>query len=115
MLDAAHASAWHWAKAGTEQNRMRATMLLAEAHALAGDSRLALVLAEEMRAYFLGRETPDWEIAFTHAVHAHCAWKAGRKDAHRSSYREAAAALEAIADEEERSLVARTFAHVPAP
>jgi hypothetical protein len=30
MLDAAHASAWHWAKVGSELNRMRATLLLAE-------------------------------------------------------------------------------------
>jgi len=34
MLDAAHASAWHWSAVGTELNRMRATMLLAEVHLL---------------------------------------------------------------------------------
>jgi hypothetical protein len=28
MLNAAHASAWHWGMMGTELNRMRATMLL---------------------------------------------------------------------------------------
>ena len=36
MLDAAHASAWHWSAIGTELNRMRATMLLAEVHAVLG-------------------------------------------------------------------------------
>src|SRR5262245_57182063 len=77
MLDAAHASAWHWAQVGTELNRMRATMLLAEVHALAGDGARALAHAREMRAYFLANETPEWEIAFTHAVTAHCAAKAG--------------------------------------
>jgi hypothetical protein len=36
MLNVAHASAWHWSIVGTELNRMRATMLLAEVHALLG-------------------------------------------------------------------------------
>ena len=36
MLDAAHASAWHWAQVGSELNRMRATMLLADVHAELG-------------------------------------------------------------------------------
>lgn len=38
MLHAAHASAWHWSKVGTELNRMRATMLLAEVHAHAASA-----------------------------------------------------------------------------
>jgi hypothetical protein len=42
MLNAAHASAWHWAGVGTELNRMRATMLLAEVHALLGLGQSAL-------------------------------------------------------------------------
>ena len=67
MLDAAHTSAYHWAQAGTELNRMRATMLLAEVHALLGHGTTAMSLATEMRNYFLGRsDTPDWELAFTH-------------------------------------------------
>ncbi len=64
MLDAAHASAWHWAKVGTELNRMRATMLLAEVHALLGLGPSALAYAHEMRRYFLGIQASDWELAF---------------------------------------------------
>lgn len=116
MLDAAHASAFHWAKIGTELNRMRATMLLAEVHALLGHGATALAFADEMRAYFLPRpETPDWELAFTHAIHAHCAHAAGRRALHRESYQMAVTALAAIADQEDRAIVAATFAHVPAP
>src|SRR6478736_7451710 len=73
MLNAAHASAWHWAKVGTELQRMRATMLLAEVHALLGLGERALAHAEEMRAYFLAQQSPDWEIAFSHAIYAHAA------------------------------------------
>ena len=115
MLDAAHASAWHWGHVGTEQNRMRATMLLAEVHALAGHGASALVYAREMRSYFLGRDTPDWELAFTHAVCAHAAHAAGDTDEHRASYGMAAQALDAIADADDRAIVARTFEQVPAP
>ena len=115
MLNAAHASAWHWAKVGTELNRMRATMLLAEVHALLGLGQSALAYAEEMRAYFLKVQPPDWEMAFVHAVHSHAAAAAGETDKHRNSYVLAAAALEAISNEEERRNVASTFLHVPKP
>ena len=115
MLNAAHASAWHWAKVGTELNRMRSTMLLAEVHALLGMGQSALAHAEEMRAYFLGAQPPDWEIAFVHVVHAHAASVAGETEKHRNSYVLAVAALENISNEEERRIVEKTFLGVPKP
>ena len=115
MLDAAHASAWHWSAIGTDLNRMRSTMLLAEVHALAGDPALAMRYAYEMRTYFLGRETPDWELAFTHAITAHGAARAGNGPLHRESYDAARGAIASIADAEDREIVERTFSHVPAP
>ena len=115
MLDVAHAAAWHWGKVGTELNRMRATTLLAEVHALLGMGERALAHAEEMRAYFLAQESPDWEIAFSHAIYAHAAHVAGRAAEHRDAYAQAEAALAAIADDEDRAIVAATFRHVPLP
>jgi len=97
MLDAAHASAWHWAKVGTELNRMRATMLLAEVHALLGLGQSALAYADEMRTY------------------AHAASAAGEAEKHRAAYGLAVAALEAVSSEQERRIVASTFSHVPKP
>jgi len=115
MLDVAHASAWHWGKVGGELNRMRATMLLAEVHALLGMGERALAHADEMRAYFLAQQSPDWEIAFAHAIYAHAAHVAGRASEHRDAYAEAEAALAAIADDEDRAIVAATFRLVPPP
>jgi hypothetical protein len=115
MLNAAHASAWHWTKVGTELNRMRATMLLAEVHALLGLGQSALAYAEEMRTYFLGVQSPDWEVAFVHVVHAHAASAAGKTEKHRASYELAVAALDALSSEEEHRNVADTFGHVPKP
>jgi predicted glycosyl hydrolase (DUF1957 family) len=115
MLDAAHASAWHWAKIGTELNRMRATTLVAEVHALLGMGPSSIALAETMREYFLNRETPDWEIACAHAVYAHAAYAAGRVAEHRDAYARAAEALASIASEEDRKIIAKTFNQVPRP
>ena len=115
MLNAAHASVWHWAKAGTELNRMRATLLLAEVHALLGLGKSALRYAEQMREYFFRVGAPAWETAFVHVVHAHAASAAGETAAHRASYELAVAAIEAISSEDERRNVASTFTHVPKP
>jgi nicotinamide mononucleotide (NMN) deamidase PncC len=115
MLDAAHASAWHWNAIGTELNRMRATMLLAEVHALLGFGESALRYAEEMRAYFVARETADWELAFTHVIHAHAASAVGAVEKHRIAYQSAEIALKAIADDEDRAIVNKTFRQVPLP
>jgi hypothetical protein len=116
MLSAAHTSAYHWARVGTELNRMRADMLLAEVHALLGFGATALALATEMRSYFITHpETPDWELAFAHAIYAHCAHAAGDSTAYRAAYKQAVAALAAVGDEEERNIVAQTFNQVPVP
>ena len=116
MLSAAHGSAWHWEIVGTELNHMRATMLLAEVHALLGHGATALAYAREMREYFLGKtDTPDWEVAFTHAVYAHAAYVAGELAQHRAAYQEAAAAVAGIANQEDRAIVLKTFRQVAAP
>lgn len=115
MLDAAHASAWHWSAIGTEQHSMRATMLLAEVHALLGHGASALSYAQKMKAYFLREATPDWELAFTHVIYAHAASAAGAPELHRKAYAEAVTAIQAIADEEDKSIVLKTFDQMPDP
>jgi hypothetical protein len=80
-----------------------------------GTGKSALAYAEVMRTYFLGIQSPDWEVAFVHAVHAHAAAAAGDAKKHRDSYALAVAALAAISNEKEKSIVASTFAHVPKP
>jgi len=115
MLNAAHASAWRWSQVGSELNRMRATMLLAEVHALLCFAQSAPAYATEMREYFLRIGAPEWETAFVHVIHAHSPAAAGAREQLISSYELATAAPAAIQDEEKRSIVAKTFGHVPAP
>lgn len=116
LLNAAHAAAWHWQAAGDDLNRMRAVMLLAQAHAMAGLGGTALAYADEMRAYFLATDTtPDWELGFVHAVHAYAASAAGSAEQHAHSYAQAGKAVRAIANEDDRNIIERVYRHVPAP
>jgi hypothetical protein len=116
LLNAAHASAWHWQVIGNVLNLQRALMLLAQAHAVAGLGQSALRYADDMRAYLLGEpSTPDWELAFMHAIHANAAHAAGELAKHERSYASAESAIRALADENDRAMVTRIFEHVPRP
>jgi hypothetical protein len=115
MLNAAHASALHWAIMGAELNDMRAKTLLAEVHALLGYGASALQYANEVKPYFLARKTEDWELAYIHVIHAHAAAIAGDSQLHRQSYDAAVPAIDAIADDEDRKIVLQTFEQVPRP
>jgi len=116
MLDAAHASAWHWQVVGSELHRMRSALLLAEVHAAIGHGETALWYARRVHDYFLGKaDTPDWEIAFAHLVYAHAAHAAGDLATYRKAYEEATRAVAAIADGEDRDIVLQSFRQVPAP
>ncbi len=115
MLNAAHAAAMHWGQIGTEIHHMRAKMLLAEVHALLGMGETAFALAETVLNYFTSIDTPDWELAFTHTIHAHAAYTAGKFDSYRTAYDKALAAISVIADEQDKEIVMDTFRQVPAP
>ena len=116
MLDAAHSAAWHWAAIGTELQRMRATMLLAQVHALLGHGAAALAYAQEMRDFFLAQpDTHDWELAFTHTIVAHAAFAAGQRELHGESFKAARNAIGQIKDAEDAAIVQQTFKLVPMP
>lgn len=114
LLDIAHASSLHWKAVGTEQNSMRATMLLAEAHCLVGSSSLALEYATRMHSYFAAQPTDPWELALAEGILAHAAKLCGREQLHKDMYTQANATLGKIESEEDREIVKATFAHVPA-
>lgn len=56
MLNAAHASCWHWSVVGTELHVMRSKMLLARVHTLAGHGPYAFALARQVTA----KKTAPW-------------------------------------------------------
>jgi hypothetical protein len=114
LLDAAHASAWHWRVAGTTTNQMRSTMLLALIHARMDMGPSAWNYAESMKKYFTEiSETPDWELAFVYAIHAWAALACGKLDEYKVSYHKASLYLDAIKDPEDRAVVLKTFSLIP--
>ena len=115
MLHAAHASAFHWAKAGTVLNQARANMLLAHVHAALRDGRAALAYAEQCNDYLAAHDPPDWEMAFSQAVLAHAAYAAGEADLHREYHARAQQLGQAIADPEDKEIFLRTFNLIPSP
>ncbi|MBT4161084.1 MAG: hypothetical protein HOE54_07225 [Gammaproteobacteria bacterium] len=115
MLDAAHASMLHWSNVGNELNSMRGKMLLAEVHSLLGFAEPAYSYAKEMYEYFLGNETPDWEIAFAYTIYAHAAQVSGDTVTYKAAYENAVKAIEGIADDEDREIVQKTLDEVPSP
>lgn len=115
MLNAAHAAAGHWQQVGTELHHKRAVLLLAEVHALLGFGPTALAYAQEAHEYLSAVESPDWEVAYAHTVLAHAAAVGGAASLDETAYREARAALDRVADAEDRRIVEQTFALVPLP
>jgi hypothetical protein len=114
LLDAAHASAWHWRVAGTTINQMRSTMLLALIHARMDMGPSAWNYAESMKKYFTEiSETSDWELAFVYAIHAWAALACGKLDEYKVSHHKASECLEAIKDPEDREVVLKTFSLIP--
>ena len=115
MLHAAHASAFHWAKVGTELHQARAKMLLAHVHAALGMGPSALAYAQQSFDEISAHQPPDWELAFLHAVLAHAAFSAGEGDLHQRQYRKAQECGEAIADPEDKAIFFKTFNRIPSP
>jgi hypothetical protein len=115
MLNAAHASAFHWSRAGDELNQARARMLLGHVYAALGKGGSALVYARQSCDYLAAHQPPDWEIAFAHAVLAHAAYAAGEAALHRQQYARAQELGQAIADPEDREIFFSTFNSIPSP
>lgn len=116
LLNLAHASAYHWQAIGTELEKMRATMLLANVHATLGLSDGAQRYGRQMRDFFLAQAAvPDWEIAFVYTIHARVCACVGDAAGHADSYAKALRAISAIADPEDEAVVLITFKQVPRP
>jgi hypothetical protein len=113
MLNAAHASAYHWAVIGTELNQVRAKMLLGHVYAALGRGQDALSYAQQSFDYLAAHEPPDWEIAFSHAILANAAYAAHEDKLHRQHYARARELGEAISDPEDKEIFFKTFELIP--
>jgi hypothetical protein len=115
MLDAAHAAALHWSRVGTDRNKVAADMLLGQAHALLGRGSLAMQYARRSHGYITTHESPDWEVAFAHAVLANAARVSGEGALYSKQYALAKILGKAISDPEEKEIFEKSFTRIPAP
>ncbi len=88
-------------------------MLLALVHARMNMGPSAWAYAERMRMYFTDKnDTPDWELAFTHTVHALAARAFGKTAEFQASRQAAIASIALIRDKNDREVVLKTFQHI---
>jgi hypothetical protein len=115
MLNAARAATFHWNKIGTEVHAARAGMLLARVHALLGHGAIAMCYARTAFDSVASRASPDWEIAFAHAVLANAAFAVNDAALHSQHYAVAKKIGLALPNAEERQIFEATFSRIPVP
>lgn len=115
MLQAAHAAAYGWKRVGTASNIAHANQLLAHVYALLGLAEPAQHHLRQSEPFFLEGPSAPWELAFAHLVAAHVAGAAGHREAHALRYQAAVAAIEALQDPEDRSILQTSLRVVPKP
>jgi len=115
MLNAAHASAFHWSRVSADLNTARADMLLGQVHALLGNASLAITHARRSYEYITSHESPDWEIALAHAVLANAAYAAQEPSLYAKQYALAKSLGDAISDNGDKEIFNRIFTPLPTP
>lgn len=117
MIHAAHASRYHWSKAGTTANLARGEWQIARVYSVLGRGEPARFHADRCLAYaqaaVAAGEADDWDMAAAYEGSARAAAVAGdRVDAVMWTKR-ARAALVDISDPEDRELIEGDLATIP--
>ncbi|HET7901653.1 MAG TPA: hypothetical protein VFL59_10730 [Candidatus Nanopelagicales bacterium] len=113
MVDAAHASAWHWAQIGGLEQAVVGEWMISRVHASAGHGEAAVLHAQ--RAFTLlhsGDGLPDWLEASVQEGLARAHLAAGDRDAAEFAAHAATDSLDKIAEADDRELVASQLAEL---
>ena len=115
MVDAAHASAWHWRNVGTPANAARAHWLCARVYATLGRAEAALLHARRaVEIVAVGGEgLEDWDAAAASEGMARALLACGNPTAAASWKQRAITELERIADPEDRIQIAADLESLP--
>ena len=115
MLHCAHASAYHWLQVGTQANRARSEWLCSRVYTVLAlpepalrHARRCLELVESAPG-----EMEDWDLAAAHEAVARAHATAGDSEDARKHLDLGRAALEGIADAEDREQLEADFATIP--
>jgi hypothetical protein len=113
MVDAAHASSWHWAQIGGLEQAVVGAWMISRVHASAGHGEAAVVYAQ--RAFTLlhsGDGLPDWLEASVQEGLARAHLAAGDRDAAEFAAHAATDALEHVAEDDDRELIRTQLAEL---
>jgi DNA-binding transcriptional MerR regulator len=115
MVDTAHASAWHWRQVGTAANTARGHWLLSRVYAVLGRGGEAVHHARRANEVLEdgGEGIEDWDAAAAAEAMARALAVSGDAEGATAWRRRAAAALEAVAEPEDREVIARDLETIP--
>ena len=113
MVHMAHASTYHWSNVGTEVNRVRGEWQCSRVYAVLGRVEPALFHAHRALDICERAGIADFDIAFCYEALARAYAIAGDNEQKEHWLAEARAALDGIAEEEDRSLVEADLATIP--
>ena len=113
VVHCAHASAWHWSRVGTTQNRAIGEWQLSRVYAVLARAEPALHHAH--RAHDLATEVGDvpWLVASAYEALARAYAVAGDRDRARLWRDRAVEALDSVDDPEDREIVEGDIASLP--
>jgi DNA-binding transcriptional MerR regulator len=113
MLNATHASAYHWSRAtDAPENQARAQWQIARVNAVLGRGDAAVYHAQRCLDYCLENEIRDWDLAAAYEALARGHLVAGNDAEYRRNLGLGNDALAAIADEEDRVLIGKDLAEL---
>jgi DNA-binding transcriptional MerR regulator len=113
MIHRAHASRWHWARAGEAVNLARGEWLCSRVYATLGRGEPALWHARRCVEIDEANGIPDWDIAAAFEAMARASYAAGDPASGALWKAKALTALDEIADADDREPIAQDIATLP--
>jgi hypothetical protein len=105
MIHEAHASLYHWLQVGTPQNAARGEWQCSRVYCLAGRAEPALYHAARVLSICERNGIADWDLAYAYEAHARAYAVAGDDASSREWLDRAVAALDDVAEEDDRELL----------
>ena len=110
MIHRAHASRWHWGRVGEQVNLARGEWLCSRVYAVLGRAEPALWHARRCVEIDEANGIADWDIASAYEAMARAHLVAGDRAAAAEWKARAVAALEGIAEQDDREVIERDLA-----